>query len=398
MDKLIPSKLGKLKIICSLPLFSDSICIKKQSAAEHGYTQIILSIILAPHLNLSLNDQCELIELSIFAELPKTLLGDPSYYLRQNHPEVKQIYDNIRGKIWKETELSLGLETTRSGTLFGLHELIDSYSSMLYIEKECLLGNQFFSAERNKTFYHKKRNLALAGEDLFKPHPCSINASHNSNKNSTHKKNSTIQINWKDAIHLLDKIFDEANRGRLENGILGYSSTFLGMVEKLKEHYRYKGWSYHFPESVGEHTFQVVFLCRLLATKLNLPKKLRIQLYHAAALHDLAEAYASDVIYPIKLREKEVEKIHKNIEKNIIKDICKRFCLSWPSDPYILAIVDICDRFSSQIYFDREFRSGNTHFNVPNSSMEIVRDFYQKDFPEIFHALDNLWLEYVSSL
>lgn len=393
MDKLIPSKLGKLKIICSLPLFSDSICIKKQSAAEHGYTQIILSMILAPYLDLSATEQCELIELSIFAELPKTLLGDPSYHLRQNHPEVKEIYDTIRGKNWKETEFSLGIETSRSATLFGLHELIDSFASMLYIEKECLLGNQFFAAERHKTFYDKKRKQALADKDLSKQHPCSI-----SNSQSSYKKTSVTKFNWKDAIFLLDQIFDEANRGRLENGIAGYSSTFLGMVEKLKEHYRYKGWSYHFPESVGEHTFQVVFLCRLLATKLNLPEKLRIQLYHAAALHDLAEAYASDVIYPIKLREKEVEKIHRNIEKEIIKGICQRFRLSWPSDPHILAIVDICDRFSSQIYFDRETRSGNTHFNVPNSSMEVVRDFYQKDYPEIFQELDQLWLEYVSSL
>jgi 5'-deoxynucleotidase YfbR-like HD superfamily hydrolase len=393
MDKLIPSKLGKLKIICSLPLFSDSICIKRQSAAEHGYTQIILSMILAPYLDLSTTEQCELIELSIFAELPKTLLGDPSYHLRQNHPEVKEIYDTIRGKIWKETELSLGIETTRSATLFGLHELIDSFASMLYIEKECLLGNQFFAAERHKTFYDIKRKQALTNIDLSKLHPCSL-----SDSQSSYKKTSVTKFNWKDAITLLDQIFDEANRGRLENGISGYSSTFLGMVEKLKEHYRYKGWSYHFPESVGEHTFQVVFLCRLLATKLNLPENLRVQLYHAAALHDLAEAYASDVIYPIKLREKEVEKIHRNIEKSIIQNICQRFRLSWPTDPHILAIVDICDRFSSQIYFDRETRSGNTHFNVPNSSMEVVRDFYQKDYPEIFQELDNLWLEYVSSL
>ncbi|WP_397601243.1 YfbR-like 5'-deoxynucleotidase [Silvanigrella sp.] len=350
-------------------------------------------MILAPYLDLSTTEQCELIELSIFAELPKTLLGDPSYHLRQNHPEVKEIYDTIRGKIWKETELSLGIETTRSATLFGLHELIDSFASMLYIEKECLLGNQFFGAERHKTFYDKKRKQALANKDLSKFHPCSL-----SDSQSQYKKTSVTKFNWKDAITLLDQIFDEANRGRLENGISGYSSTFLGMVEKLKEHYRYKGWSYHFPESVGEHTFQVVFLCRLLATKLNLPEKLRVQLYHAAALHDLAEAYASDVIYPIKLREKEVEKIHRNIEKNIIQNICQRFRLSWPTDPHILAIVDIYDRFSSQIYFDRETRSGNTHFNVPNSSMEVVRDFYQKDYPEIFQELDNLWLEYVSSL
>ncbi len=393
MDKLIPSKLGKLKIICSLPLFSDSICIKRQSAAEHGYTQIILCMILAPYLDLSATEECELIELAIFAELPKALLGDPSYYLRQKHPEVKELYDNVKGKIWKSTEKSFGIETTRSSTLYGLHELTDSFASMLFIEKECLLGNQYFAGERYKTFYDKKRKQALANGDLSKMHPCT---SHNSG--TPHLITSMTKFNWKDAISLLDEIFDEANRARLENGISGYSSTFLGMMEKLKEHFRYKGWSYHYPESVGEHTFQVVFLCRLLATKLNLPEKLRIQLYHAAALHDLAEAYASDVIYPIKIREKEVAKLHRQIEKDIIQGICRRFHLSWPSDPHILAIVDICDRFSTQIYFDRETRSGNTHFNIPNSSMEVVRDFYEKDYPEIFQELDNLWLEYVSSL
>ncbi|APJ03026.1 YfbR-like 5'-deoxynucleotidase [Silvanigrella aquatica] len=394
MDKLLPSKLGKLKIICSLPLFSDSICIKKQSAAEHGYTQIILSMILASHLNLSASEKCELIELAIFAELPKALLGDPSYHLRQKHPEVKELYDKIRGKIWKETELSFGIETTRSADLYGLHELIDSFASMLFIEKECLLGNQFFAGERYKTFYDKKRKQALAGDNLSKTHPCMLL---NTNSESPVFEHET-KINWKQAIDLLDEIFEETNKARVENGIAGYSSTFLGMVEKLKEHYRYKGWNYHYQESVGEHTFQVVFLCRLLATKLNLPEKFRISLYNAAALHDLAEAYASDVVYPIKIREKEISTLHQRIEKDVIDDICRRFQLSWPTDKHLLAIVDICDRFSSQIYFDREQRSGNSHFNVPNSSMEIVRDIYQKDYPEIFQYLDDIWLEYVTSL
>ncbi len=109
------------------------------------------------------------------------------------------------------------------------------------------------------------------------------------------------------------------------------------------------------------------------------------------------KAYSDKVQLPY-MRFPGIEKIHRNIEKSIIQNICQRFRLSWPTDPHVLAIVDICDRFSSQIYFDRETRSGNTHFNVPNSSMEVVRDFYQKDYPEIFQELDNLWLEYVSSL
>ncbi len=387
MDKLLPSKLGKLKIICSLPLFSDSICIKKQSAAEHGYTQIILSMILAPHLKLSVKEQCEFIELSIFAELPKTLLGDPSYHLRKNHPQVKDIYDQIRGKLWKETENSLGIETTRNSEIYGLHELVDSFASKLYIEKECLLGNQYFAAERHKTHYDAERKPILAGKKLAKQHPCQ-------QENTAREK----PLPWKKAVDLFDELYYEANKGLQEDGIAGYSATFLGMVEKLKEHYRYKGWSYHFPESVGEHTFQVVFLCRLLATKLNLPENHRIALYHAAALHDLAEAYSSDLIYPIKIREKEVDKIHRQIEHDILQGICKRFQLIWPTDKHLLAIVDICDRFSSQIYFDREIRSGNTHFNVPNSSMDLVRELYEKEFPLLFHELDNLWLEYVSSL
>lgn len=392
MDKLLASKLGKLKIICSLPLFSDSICIKKQSAAEHGYTQIILSMILAPHLQLSSQAQCELIELCIFAEMPKTLLGDPSYHLRKNHPKVKKIYDQVKGKIWQETEATLGIETTRNNELYSLHKLIDAFASKLYIEKECLLGNQYFTTERHHSHYEEMRQHILAGQELQKRHPCNLNV--------THSQSSPPQnlIQWKKAVELLDELFTEAQQGLNKEGIAGYSATFIGMMEKLKEHYRYKGWSYHFQESVGEHTFQVVFLCRLLATKLHLPEPQRIQLYHAAALHDLAEAYSSDIIYPIKIREKAVDKIHKEIEHTILARICEQFKLSWPTDKKILAIVDICDRFSSQIYFDRETRSGNTHFNVPNSSMELVRDLYEKEFPILFQELDNLWLEYVRSL
>lgn len=392
MDKMLSSKLGKLKIICSLPLFSDSICIKRQSAAEHGYSQVILSMILAPHLKLSTSEECDLIELAIFAELPKAFLGDPSFYLRQRHPEVKELYNKVRGRLWKETERSLGIETTRSPELYGLHELTDSFAAMLFVEKECLLGNQFFASERYKTFYDKKRKQALANEDLAKLHPCTPNRWDTSQIPAAKTK-----VDWKRAVSLLDEVFDEASRARLEGGVSEYSSTFLGMMEKLKEHFRYKGWNYHYPESVGEHTFQVVFLCRLLATKLNLPAKQRIQLYHVAALHDLAEAYASDVIYPVKTREKDVGELHRRIEKDVINSICTRFHLSWGNDHHINAIVDICDRFSSQIYFDRELRSGNTHFNVPNSSMEAVRAKYSKEYPEIFQELDSLWLEYITS-
>src|SRR4051812_29139247 len=113
MDRLLLSKLGKLRIVCSLPLFSDAVCIKRQSAAEHGFTQIMLAMILAPYLRLTEEQQCHLIELSIFAELPKVYLGDPSFYLRERHPEVKELYNEVRGRLWKETEESFQLQTTR---------------------------------------------------------------------------------------------------------------------------------------------------------------------------------------------------------------------------------------------------------------------------------------------
>lgn len=392
MDKLISSKLGKLKIITSLPFLPDSICIKTQTIAEQGYTQIVLCMILATYLDLSAIEECELIELAIFAELPKSLIGEPNHYLRIKHSDSTELYEKTKGKIWKNMEKSLGIETTKSSTLYGLYELTKFFSLMLFIDKECLLGNQFFLHERYKTIYFQKRNNAFANEDLSKKHPCSL-----LNPDSTHQITSMTKFNWKDVFTLLDDIYDEANQARLENGISGYSSTFLGMLENLKEHSRYKGLDCHYTESVSQHIFQVIFLCRLVAKRLGLSEKLKIQLYHAAAIHDFAATYASDM-YPIKIREKELIKHHKQIEKDIIQSICSRFRLSWPNDPYILAIVDICNRFSSQIYYDKEIRSGNNNFNLPNTSMEIIRDFYEKDYPEIFQELDNLWLEYISSL
>lgn len=389
MDAMLPSRLGKLRIICSLPLFSDAICLKKQSAAEHGFTQILLSIALAPHLGLSKEDECELIELAIFAELPKALLGDPSFYLRQRHPEASALYKEVRGRLYKETEDSFRLKTSRSPELYGLHQLVDAFAAMLFIEKECLLGNSYFVAERYRTHYHMMRRKVLAGEQLSIAHPAGEAAGQNAAAGI-----SPTSVSWKKAITFLDSLFDDATRARLEGGIGDYSATFVGMMEKLKEHYRYKGWSYLFPESVGEHTYQVVFMTRILASALGLRPQERIELYRLAAMHDLAESYASDVVYPVKVRERDLGQMHADLEEKVIDDICSGLGFELSDDGFLGSIVEICDRFSAQLYFDRERRGGNTHFNVPNTSMDRARQKYKGQYPEIFLVLDELWDEF----
>ncbi len=393
MDAMLPSRLGKLRIICSLPLFSDAICLKKQSAAEHGFTQVLLSIALAPQLGLSKDAECELIELAIFAELPKALLGDPSFYLRQRHPEASAMYKDVRGRLYKETEDSFRTKTSRSPELYGLHRLVDAFAAMLFIEKECLLGNSYFQAERYRTHYHQMRRKVLAGESLSTVHPV-LKAELGEGKDVPRATISSAEIDWRRAIDCLDGLFDDATRARLEGGIGEYSATFVGMMEKLKEHYRYKGWSYLFPESVGEHTYQVVFLARILAAALGLRPQERIELYRLAAMHDLAEAYASDVVYPVKVREKDLGKMHAELEEKVIEDICSRLGLTLSGEDFLGTIVEICDRFSAQLYFDRERRGGNTHFDVPNTSMDRTREKYKAKHPEIFMVLDELWDEF----
>lgn len=388
---MLPSRLGKLRIICSLPLFSDAICLKKQSAAEHGFTQVLLSIALAPQLGLSKEAECDLIEMAIFAELPKALLGDPSFYLRQRHPEASALYKDVRGRLFRETEESFRMKTSRSPELYGLHQLIDAFAAMLFIEKECLLGNSYFLAERYRTHYHAMRRQVLAGESLAAQHPAE-----KADGNAAQSQQTMLRsvIDWKKAIEFLDSLFDDATRARLEGGIGEYSSTFVGMMEKLKEHYRYKGWSYLFPESVGEHTYQVVFMARILASALGLRPQERIELYRLATMHDLAEAYASDVVYPVKVREKDLGRMHAELEERVIDDICARLGFKLSEDAFLGTIVEICDRFSAQLYFDREKRGGNTHFNVPNTSMDRTREKYQPKHPEIFLVLDELWDEF----
>lgn len=388
---MLPSRLGKLRIICSLPLFSDAICLKKQSAAEHGFTQVLLSIALAPQLGLSKEAECDLIEMAIFAELPKALLGDPSFYLRQRHPEASALYREVRGRLFKETEESFRMRTSRSPELYGLHQLIDAFAAMLFIEKECLLGNSYFLAERYRTHYHQMRRKVLSGESLAAAHPA---AAADAAKENSPRNPLNSQIDWKKAIEFLDGLFDDATRARLEGGIGEYSSTFVGMMEKLKEHYRYKGWSYLFPESVGEHTYQVVFLARILASALGMRPHERIELYRIATMHDLAESYASDVVYPVKVREKDLGKMHADLEERVIDDICSRLGFKLTADEFLSNIVEICDRFSAQLYFDREKRGGNTHFNVPNTSMDRTREKYKSRHPEIFLVLDELWDEF----
>jgi len=392
MDAMLPSRLGKLRIICSLPLFSDAICIKKQSAAEHGFTQVLLSIALAPELGLSKEAECDLIELAIFAELPKALLGDPSFYLRQRHPEASALYKEVRGRLFKETEESFHMKTTRSPELYGLHQLVDAFAAMLFIEKECLLGNSYFFAERYRTHYHQMRRRVLAGESLARVHP--VQPAAGQSVGEAVQLNHSSDPDWKKAMSFLDTLLDDATRARLEGGIGEYSSTFVGMMEKLKEHYRYKGWSYLFPESVGEHTYQVLFLARILSAALGLRPQERIELYRLAAMHDLAEAYASDVVYPVKVREKDLGKMHADLEERVIDDICARLGFRLSENPFLATIVEICDRFSAQLYFDRERRGGNTHFNVPNTSMDRTREKYGSKHPEIFLVLDELWEEF----
>lgn len=388
MDAMLPSRIGKLRIICSLPLFSDAICIKKQSAAEQGFTQVLLSIALAPTLGLSEEDECKLIELAIFAEMPKALLGDASYYLRKRHPEMQEFYGQVRGRLWRETEETMFMKVTRCPALYGLHELTDAFSSMLFIEKECLLGNGYFEQERYRTHYQDLRKRALAGADLHKTHPATLPSDYE--EAARH-----LPVDWTKAITLLDNLFEEANRARLEGGIGEYSASFLGMMEKLKEHYRYKGWSYHYAESVGEHTYQVVLFSKILADALGLSARSRIDLYRLACLHDLAESYASDVVYPVKMREKDLGQMHRKIEDRVTSDICDKLGFQLSHDKKVEALVDICDRFSAQLYFDRETRSGNTHFNVPNTSMVAARSKYAPLYPQVFEVLDQMWDEYI---
>lgn len=392
MDKLIHSKLGKLRILCSLPLFSDSVCLKKQSAAEHGFTQIILSMILGPYLKFSKPMLCELIELAIFAEFPKVYLGDPSFYLRNRHVEVKEIYNQARARLWRDVEHTLQFKTSRSSLLFGIHEFVDAFAARLYVEKESLLGNQFFKIERQHSFYEKKCAAAQNGDDLRKKHPVIATALEKPSPDFD------FDICWSDICTFFNELFEESKIALETGGIGEYSATFLGMLEKLKEHFRYKGWDYHYPESVAAHTFQVIFLASIIALKLNFSVEQRIDLYHAAALHDLAEAYAGDVIYPVKVREKDMGTLHKNLEQKVLEHISYRFNINLTEDEYLLAIVEICDKMSAEMYFDRERRSGNTAFHVHNTSMEKVRKHFSKRYPEVFEIIDELWQEYFDSL
>lgn len=389
MDKLIYSKLGKLRILCSLPLFSDSICLKKQSAAEHGFTQIILSMILAPELGFTKVETCELIELAIFAEFPKVYLGDPSFYLRDRHKEVKEVYNKARARLWKEVEHSLDFKTSRSSLLFGIHEFVDAFAARLYVERESLLGNQFFKFEREHSFYNKKRLLALEGKDLHKKHPVIA-----AGLAEELPSNEETQIRWSQISEFFDDLFEESKTALETGGIGEYSATLLGMFEKLKEHYRYKGWDYHYPESVAAHTFQVTYIACAIAIKLNLSIEQRLDLYHAATLHDLAEAYAGDVIYPVKMREKDMGALHKKLELQVLDYISYRFQINLTEDPYLLMIVEVCDKMSSELYFDRERQSGNKAFKIQNISMEKVRKHYAEKYPEVFKIVDELWQEY----
>lgn len=390
MDAMLPTTLGKLKILCSLPFFSDAVCIRSQSAAEHAFTNILLSIALTAKLELPEKEMCEAIELAIFAEVPKAYLGDPSFYLRKRHKEVESMYEQVRGRLWLEAESATGISATRSESLCGLHALIDSFSAMLFIEKESTLGNGFFQAERFKTRYHSLRKRALNGENLDVRHPAAVARERGVFDlsgdelglplpgRSDEPWTPSVRF-WKDAAHFLDELFDEAKRALCEDGIGAYSATFIGMIEKLKQHFRYKGWTYHHKESVGEHTYQVVFICRFLAESLGLNAQEKIHLYRAAAFHDLAEAYASDVVYPVKVREKDLGLMHAAIEEKILKEVTERLGFELANDSQTLALVDIADRFSAQIYFDRERRSGNTNFNVSNVSMVRVKEKYLKE-------------------
>lgn len=399
MDQMLPTTLGKLRILCSLPLFSDAICHRPPSAAEHAFTTVLLTVAITSRLGMDTEQMCAAIELAIFGEIPKAYLGDPSFYLRQRHPEAEEMYRHVRGRIWKETEASTGLKTTRDPMLVGLHGLLDSFAAMLFIERESLLGNGYFAAERSRTHYHRLKERVAAGESLCTPHPAIEPLPAGAHSRQTPPGGVELQTSFfQRVVADLEALFDDAYGALRAEGIGAFSATFIGMLEKLKLHFRYKGWSFHYKESVGEHTYQVVFVCRLLAEELGLDARSRIDLYRAAALHDLAEAYASDVVYPVKVREQDLGAMHATIEKSILDRICSDLGFDLPQDDRTWAFVDIADRFSAQIYFDRERRSGNSHFNVPNVSMEKVKARYGDTHPEAFALLDRLWSAFVASL
>jgi 5'-deoxynucleotidase YfbR-like HD superfamily hydrolase len=383
MHHLSHSRLGVLKILSRLSLFSDAVCIKRMSSAEFGFTQVALAIALGKTLAFSDKTFCDLIELCLFNEIPKVYLGDPSYYLRTRHEEAFLMYQGVQERVWAEMELSFRLSVTRDPSLHILQELLEAFSAQLFIEKECRLGNQYFASELSNNSFTILSSKLASGSSI-------------SQKTLANGEESAIWDRQK-VLAALQQLRQESLDALDEGGLGGYASTYLGMVEKLREHFRYKGWCYVFPESVAEHTYQVLFLVFVISNSLALPPNERRDLYTQAALHDLPEGYASDVIYPIKIREKDLGALHQRVEQDILEQVAMKWGISLECSGQLKDWVDICDRFCGRIYGERETKAGNAHFIGMEKSYFRTRDRFQSQHHGVINILEELWQELLLS-
>ena len=142
-------------------------------------------------------------------------------------------------------------------------------------------------------------------------------------------------------------------------------AEFSKDIDILRSLIRYQNCPRLINESVAEHSFYVAIFVLKLKEYYNFNLETALK---TALIHDIPEAYISDIPHNIKVNNPELLNIVENIEEKIMKDrlsdyaveLLKNFNIGNTPEGLICQLADI---ISVVLYAKDELAVGNSHFN-----------------------------------
>ena len=142
-------------------------------------------------------------------------------------------------------------------------------------------------------------------------------------------------------------------------------AEFSKDIDILRSLIRYQNCPRLINESVAEHSFYVAIFVLKLKEYYNFNLETALK---TALIHDIPEAYISDIPHNIKVNNPELLNIVENIEEKIMKDrlsdyaveLLKNFNTGNTPEGLICQLADI---ISVVLYAKDELAVGNSHFN-----------------------------------
>lgn len=143
--------------------------------------------------------------------------------------------------------------------------------------------------------------------------------------------------------------------------------------DRINNMVRWNGWRRINDESVGHHTFIVVWFTRLLCQEIwgNSNNELTLEIVTKAIFHDFDEMFTGDILHTVKHNHENADKIRELLDKYVVSASERKFSADTASgvlmnDNIMLvsrsvtkSVVKLADWLSMLYYLKREIDMGN---------------------------------------